>query len=249
MKETKIRLQKIIADAGLASRRKAEQLIIDGKVTVNGRKATLGDKADPKKDRIVVGGKKLNEIAVKGKYYIMLHKPRGFVTTMSDEMGRKCVAELIKDIPARLFPVGRLDRDSEGLLLMTNDGEFANGIAHPSCHLNKTYRVTVRPSLSDEQLEKLKESIVINGRKTIPAEVFVIERQEGRVVLQFVLQDGKNRQIRNICEQAGLEVARLKRVAIGQVKLGMLPQGKWRDLTADEIKKLTGKQTENKNRW
>ncbi len=242
MKDNKIRIQKIIADSGLMSRRKAEQLIENGEVFVNGRKAFLGDKANPLKDRITVGKKKIVPNAQKTKYYIMLHKPRGFVTTMNDEMGRKCVAQLVEEIPARLFPIGRLDRDSEGLLLMTNDGDFANGIAHPACHLNKTYRVTVRPSVSDEQLEKLKQSIVINGKKTIPAEVFVIERQEGRVVLQFVLQDGKNRQIRNICEQAGLEVARLKRIAIGQVKLGRLPQGQWRSLTADEIKKLSPKQ-------
>ena len=119
---------------------------------------------------------------------------------------------------------------------------LANFIMHPRHHVSKTYRVTVRPSVSEEQLGKLKESIVINGKKTIPAEVFVIKREEGRVVLEFVLQDGKNRQIRNICEQAGLEVARLKRIAIGQIKLGMLKQGKWRNLTPDEIKKLSGKQ-------
>ncbi len=237
-KDNKIRLQKVLADMGVASRRKAEQMIADGLVKVNGEVAKIGDKVDPSKDKIYLKGKKLTTSAPNDKYYIMLHKPRGFVTTMSDEMGRKCVAELVTDIPARIYPVGRLDRDSEGLLLMTNDGEFANAVTHPSRHIYKVYRVTVRPSISDEQISKMSGGMEIDGRKTAPCEVRVIERKEGRVVLEIVLHEGRNRQIRKMCEQLGIEVARLKRTEIGQIKLGMLQTGKWRSLTQEEYKKL-----------
>lgn len=234
-----VRLQKALADCGVASRRKAEQLIIDGSVKVNGRVAQIGDKVNPYKDKIFVKGKRVTASA-KPKYrYIMLHKPRGYVTTMSDEMGRKCVAELVKDIDERIYPVGRLDKDSEGLLLMTNDGEFANIVTHPKKHIYKVYRVTVRPSITEEQLIAFETGIEIDGRKTAPAEVRVITKQEGRVVLEIVLREGRNRQIRKMCEKLGLEVARLKRTAIGTVKMGMLKQGQWRDLTPDEVKKLT----------
>jgi 23S rRNA pseudouridine2605 synthase len=168
----------------------------------------------------------------------MLNKPRGFITTMSDEMDRKCVAELVSEIPERIYPVGRLDRDSEGLLLMTNDGAFANAMTHPSMHIPKTYRVTVRPSVNEDQLTQMAVGMVIEGRKTAPANVHVISQEPGRVVLEIVLYEGRNRQIRNMCEQLGLEVARLKRIAVGPVKLGMLQPGKWRALTSDEVKKL-----------
>lgn len=235
--EQKIRLQKILADSGMASRRKAETLIAQGQVKVNGTVARVGDKADPRKDHITVGGHKLESTDGK-RYYIMLHKPRGFVSTMSDELGRKCVAELISDIPARLYPVGRLDRESEGLLLMTNDGNFANTILHPSRHVAKTYRVTVRPGVNEEQLVQFNVGIEIDGKKTAPAEVRVISQQPNRVVLEIVLHEGRNRQIRKMCEQLGLEVARLRRIAIGPVKLGMLQQGQWRELTNEEVKKL-----------
>lgn len=231
-----IRLQKILADCGIASRRKTEELIEKGAVRVNGTVAKIGDKADPGRDKITVNGRKV--VAANKLYYVMLHKPRGYVTTMSDEMGRKCVAELVSDIPARLYPVGRLDRESEGLLLMTNDGEFANAIIHPSRHVPKTYRVTVRPTVTEEQLTQMNIGIEIDGRKTAPADVWVISREPGRVVLEIILQEGRNRQIRKMCEQLGLDVARLKRIAIGQVKLGMLQPGKWRELTGDEVKKL-----------
>ena len=174
MEDNKIRLQKIIADLGIASRRKAEEIIKDGGVTVNGRRANLGDKADPYKDKIVVAGRELKPVKNAKKYYIMLHKPRGFITTMNDEGGRKCVAELVEDVDARVFPVGRLDRDSEGLLLMTNDGDFANMISHPSTHFPKTYRVTVHPRITEEQLTKLTTGVVIDGRMSMPASVRVV---------------------------------------------------------------------------
>lgn len=236
MADNSLRLQKYLADCGVASRRKSEELIEQGKVKVNGRVAQIGDKVNPKKDDITVSGKKI--VKTKSYTYIMLHKPRGFITTMNDEMGRKCVAELVKDVGARVYPVGRLDRESEGLLLMTNDGEFANAMTHPTKHVPKTYRVTVRPSVTDEQITALMTGIVIEDRMTAPAEVRVITKEEGRVVLEIVLYEGRNRQIRKMCEALGLEVARLKRTAVGSVKLGMLPQGKWRELKEDEVHKL-----------
>lgn len=234
-----IRLQKMLADCGVASRRKSEELIAQGKVKVNGVAAEIGDKVDPYRDKVFVNGKRIT-VAAKPKYrYIMLHKPRGYITTMSDERGRKCVAELVKDIPERIYPVGRLDRDSEGMLLMTNDGEFANIITHPKKHIYKVYRVTVRPGITEDQIVEMSVGMEIDGYKTAPAEVRVIQKQEGRAVLEIVLREGRNRQIRKMCEKLGIEVARLKRTAVGQVKLGMLQPGKWRELTKEEVKKLT----------
>ena len=233
-----VRLQKYMADCGIASRRKSEEMIADGMVKVNGRIAVIGDKVNPVSDKIVVKGRKLNAAAKQKRWYIMINKPRGYVTTMNDEMGRKCVAELVKDIPARVYPVGRLDRDSEGLLLMTNDGDFANKVTHPSKHVYKVYRVTVRPGINEEQLIKMSSGMVIDGRKTAPAEVHVLQREEGRCVLEIILREGRNRQIRKMCEQLGIEVPRLKRIAIGQVKLGGLKSGSWRELTKEEVHRL-----------
>lgn len=238
MENEKIRIQKIIADAGIASRRKAEELIDRGAVTVNGRRAKLGDKADPFRDKINVAGRDIVLQKNAKKYYIMLHKPRGFITTMNDEGGRKCVAELVDEIPARLFPVGRLDRESEGLLLMTNDGDFANMISHPSTHFPKTYRVTVHPAINEDQLTKLTTGVVIDGRMSMPASVRVVSSEQGRTVLEIVLEEGRNRQIRKMCEALGLETARLKRTAIGPVRLGMLQPGKWRELKPEEMKSI-----------
>jgi 23S rRNA pseudouridine2605 synthase len=231
-----VRLQKFLAESGVASRRKSEELIDQGKVKVNGRVAMIGDKIDPKKDTVTVNGKKI--VKTKTFTYVVLHKPRGFITTMSDEMDRKCVAELIKDVPGRVYPVGRLDRDSEGMLLFTNDGAFANAMTHPTKHVPKTYRVTVRPSISEDQITALTQGVIIDDRKTAPAEVRVVTKEEGRVVLEIILYEGRNRQIRKMCEEVGLEVARLKRTAIGSIKLGMLKQGAWRNLTEDEVRKL-----------
>lgn len=234
-----VRLQKMLADCGVASRRKSEELIAAGSVKVNGKIAQIGDKVDPYKDKVFVNGKRVTAAAKPKHRYIMLHKPRGYITTMNDERGRRCVAELIKDIPERVYPVGRLDKDSEGMLLFTNDGEFANLITHPKKDIYKVYRVTVRPGITEEQIVTFETGMMLDGRKTAPAEVRVVKKEEGRTVLEIVLREGRNRQIRRMCEMLGLEVARLKRVAIGQVKLGMLKQGDWRDLTADEVKKLT----------
>lgn len=229
----KSRLQKLLAEAGVASRRKAEQMILDGRVTVNGRVAKLGDSALPGKDIIAVDGQRLARSTE--KLYLALHKPRGFVTTMEDERGRRCVAQLVEGAPVRVYPVGRLDKDSEGLLLMTNDGDFANAVAHPSTHVAKTYRVTLRPGITEEQMLKFSTGILLDGRKTAPAKIKLLEQQPGRAVVEVVLYEGRNREIRRMCQVLGLEVARLKRVAIGPVKLGMLPQGKFRELSREEI--------------
>lgn len=236
MADNKVRLQKYLSECGVASRRKAEDLIMAGKVKVNGKPASIGDKIDPKNDTVVVAGKKVKK--TKKNTYIMLHKPRGFITTLSDEMGRKCVAQLVEDVGTRVYPVGRLDRDSEGLLLLTDDGEFANALTHPTRHVPKTYRVTVRPTITDEQITALTTGVEIDGRMTMPSEVRVLEKKEGRVVLEIIIYEGRNRQIRKMCDSLGLEVARLKRTQIGSVKLGMLKQGDWRNLTEDEVHKL-----------
>ncbi len=239
MKDNKIRLQKFLAENGVASRRKSEELIALGKVKVNGRVASVGDKVDPIRDKVTVKGKTV--VATKEKVYIMLHKPRGFVTTMSDERDRKCVAELVKDVPVKVFPVGRLDRNSEGLIFMTNDGELANKLTHPSSHVNKTYRVTVAGKVDEEQIIKMATGIDIDGdgRPTLPCDVFVIDRKEDRTVLNFIIHEGRNRQIRKMCEKVGLEVLRLKRTEIAGIKLGMLGQGKWRELNEKELKRLS----------
>ncbi len=233
----KIRLQKFMADAGVASRRASEELIAAGKVKVNGRRASIGDSVDPIRDKVTVSGKTV--VAVNKKVYIMLHKPRGFVTTMNDELGRKSVDMLVADVGVRVFPVGRLDKDSEGLLFLTNDGEFANNLTHPSKHVNKTYRVTVRGRVEDETVLGLAGGVVIDGKKTLPCEVFVAERKPDRTVLIFIISEGRNRQIRKMCEAYSLEVLRLKRTEIANVKLGMLPQGKWRELNERELARLT----------
>ncbi|MDR1674003.1 MAG: rRNA pseudouridine synthase [Oscillospiraceae bacterium] len=251
-----IRIQKIIADAGFCSRRKAENLIENGRVTCNGRKVKLGDKASPK-DLIAIDGGRINIPKKKNYVYLMLNKPRGYVTTAADEFNRKCVMDLInpqkntgrqfghgedKNINVRVFPVGRLDKVSEGLLLLTNDGNFANNIMHPSKEVTKTYRVTVRPDITDDQLVSLSEGVVIDGKKTLPATVNVLTKEKtdsgSRIVMLITIREGRNRQVRKMCEAVGLEVARLRRISIGPLKLGMLPPGEYRELTAEELRAL-----------
>ena len=234
----KIRIQKIMSDSGVCSRRKAEEYISEGRVKVNGRPCKLGDKAFAGKDIITLDGEKIYVAKKRQLYYIMLHKPRGYVTTMSDELDRKCVTELLTKVPERVYPIGRLDKNSEGLLLFTNDGNFANDIMHPSRHVAKTYRVTVRPDINDEQLIKLASGVEIDGKMTQEWSVVVLDKQPGRVVLQMTIHEGRNRQIRKMCEAVGLEVARLKRTAIGPIKLGMLKPGEYRELKPDELRAL-----------
>jgi len=234
-----VRLQKYMADSGVASRRKSEELIAAGKVKINGVTAKIGDKVDTRKDTVLVSNKKITPPTA--FVYYMLHKPRGYVTTLSDEMDRRCVAQLMKGVNERVYPVGRLDRESEGLLLMTNDGQFANDLMHPSKHVAKTYRVTVRPSITEEQIKKMADGMMIDGVQTAPARVSIVEKQENRVVLEIEIFEGRNRQIRKMCEQLQLDVARLKRVAVGGLKLGMLQPGKYRVLTDKDLAKIKQK--------
>ena len=235
-KNEPIRLQKFISQCGIASRRKAEEMILNGSVKVNGKTAVLGDKVTAE-DKVFLKGKRI--VMPKTKFrYIMLNKPRGFITTMNDDRGRKCVAQLVSNVGERVYPIGRLDKDSEGMLVFTNDGEFANKVMHPRNGVYKIYRVTVRPTIDEEQLIKLETGVEIDGKKTAPAIVHVIHKEQGRVVLEMILHEGKNREIRKMCEAVGLAVARLKRTQIGGVKMGMLKQGDWRDLTENEVKKL-----------
>lgn len=234
-----MRVQKFMAECGVASRRKSETLIENGAVKINGRVAKIGDKVNPNVDKVYVHNKRIVIKKKGGKRYIMLNKPRGYVTTMKDEMGRKCVADLVKNIPERIYPIGRLDKDSEGLLLFTNDGDFANTVMHPKKKINKIYHVTVRPDMTDEQAEKISKGVVIDGRKTAPCEVRIISRSDGRANVEMVLHEGRNREIRKMCESVDIEVVRLKRIAIGSVKLGGLKYGMWRDLSYDEVRKLS----------
>ncbi len=227
----------MIADSGVCSRRKAEQMISQGRVKINGHPVKLGDKCGYK-DLITIDGERIMIPKKKNFIYIMMNKPRGYVTTVSDELDRRCVMDLLEDVEERVYPVGRLDRNSEGLLLFTNDGEFANSIMHPSRHISKTYRVTVRPDINDDQLVALSEGVVIDGKKTLPASVVVKDKEAGRVVILITIKEGRNRQIRKMCEAVGLEVARLRRISIGPLKLGMLKPGSYRELTADELRAL-----------
>ena len=231
-----VRLQKLLSERGIASRRKAEELIEQGKVKVNGHVARLGDKADDRKDIVTVAGKRVAKAEM--PVYLMLYKPRGYITTMNDERGRRCVAELVADAGTRVYPVGRLDRDSEGLLLLTNDGDFANAIMHPRTHIPKYYRLTLRTAPTDEQMLRFAQGIELDGRKTAPAEITLLLTEPDRAVAEVVLYEGRNRQIRRMCETLGLEVLRLKRTAVGSVKLGMLQPGKWRHLDPKEVKSL-----------
>ena len=227
-----------MAEQGVASRRKSEDLIRAGKVKVNGHIAEIGMKINSRKDLVTVGKQKLTNVKNRKMVYIMLNKPRGYVTTVSDELGRKTVMDLLPDFGCRIYPVGRLDKDSEGLLLLTNDGSFTNCMTHPSHEYAKVYRVTVRPAVNDEILFNLRNGIEIDGRKTAPCEVTVLTEEENRVVLEFILHEGRNRQIRKMCESQGLEVARLKRISIGPIKLGMLKQGDYKELSEQDVKKL-----------
>ena len=231
------RLQKILASRGICSRRKAEELISAGRVSVNGHVAALGDSADSETDGILLDGKPLPS---QSEYvYLMLHKPRGFVTTLSDEKGRKNAAQLVADCGVRVYPVGRLDMDSEGLLLFTNDGDFANSLMHPKHEVNKTYRVIV-DGYSPENFEALKKPVTLDGYTIRKPEVKLARppRADGRAELLVTIHEGRNRQVRRMCAVAGMEVRRLIRISEGSVQLGDLPKGKWRHLTAAEVASL-----------
>ena len=233
------RIQKVLAARGICSRREAERLIAAGKVKVNGHPVTLGDKMDPDYDKVMIDGQTQRIVRKRQYTYIMLHKPRGYLTTRSDDRGRKTVMDLVSDVPAMLRPVGRLDKDSEGLLLMTNDGDFAQAVTHPSGGISKLYRVTVQPRADEAQIIKMSSGVVLDdGTKTLPCAINVVTDEPGRTVMEMTLKEGKNREIRRMCEAVGLEVVRLKRNAEGVVKLGMLKPGTYRELTKAEINGL-----------
>ena len=231
----KQRLQKLISARGLASRRRAEEMIQAGLVTVNGVAASLGDSADPDTDEILVKGEKLPEVSP--NVYLMLHKPRGFVTTLSDEKGRQDVSSLVADCPQRVYPVGRLDMDSEGLLLFTNDGTLANEWMHPRHQVDKTYLVWVTGFAPGKETQ-LETPIVLDGYRIRRPRVKLLDARERKARLEITIHEGRNRQIRRMCEAAGMEVTRLKRIREGSLSLGNLPVGAWRYLTPEEIKKL-----------
>ena len=223
------RLQKLLAQAGLCSRREAERWIDDGRVTVNGKKASVGDKADPRRDKIFVDGKPIG--GAEEKVYLMLYKPRGYVTTMHDARGRKTVADLVASAGERLYPVRRLDLDSEGLLMLTNDGETSNSLMHPSHEIPKTYEVDVEGGDLAAAAETMHAVTELEGYRVRPAEVTVLA--PGR--LSVTIHEGRNRQVRRLCALAGLRVRRLVRVAEGQLRLGTLAPRQWRPLTEQEI--------------
>jgi len=226
-----IRLQKFFTDSGVLSRRAAEAEIEAGRVRVNGSIAQLGDKVDPDNDVVEYAGKRILPRKDRPRRYVMLNKPRGFVTTLQDEKGRKTVTELVADAKTRLYPVGRLDMDSEGLLLLTDDGEFANHLTHPRHEIPKIYHVTLSPVPTKEQIQKLSAPMVIDGYRLMPVKV----KRLAPDVLEMTLFEGRNRQIRKMCEAVGLRVLSLQRVAIGKLRLGTLPLGKWRELTTEEV--------------
>ena len=230
----KIRLQKFISDAGIMSRRAAEEEIKNGNISVNGHVASPGTKVDPKNDVITYRGKKIKY--EKREYtYIMMNKPRGYLSSTSDDRGRKCVTDLLVGVNARVYPVGRLDLISEGILLLTDDGELKNRLTHPSHEIAKVYRVKVGGKVSDEQIEILSSALVIDGYKIKPVTVTVSSEDESGTVLKMTLFEGRNRQIRKMCEQAGLTVKRLARISIGELKLDGMPVGKWRYLEKSEV--------------
>jgi len=232
------RLQKIIALRGGVSRRGAEELISRGAVKVNGVTAKLGDKADAARDTITVNGKRLSSGV--DKVYIMLNKPVGYVTTMNDEKGRRTVAELVRDAGARVYPVGRLDLNSAGLLLMTNDGAFANAVTHPSFEKNKVYRTAVEGNVR-RGAERLLEPMTLDGKPLRTPAVRVLEEKDGGGTLEITIHEGRYRQVRRMCDMAGLKVTSLVRTSVGELRLGNLKRGEWRYLTEGEINAVLGK--------
>ena len=235
----KERLQKILSAAGICSRRAAENYITAGRVKVNGITANLGESADPETDAILVDGRPLGKKSPR-MTYIMLNKPRGYVTTLSDEAGRKTVADLIADVPERVYPVGRLDMHSEGLLLLTNDGQLAHSLMHPSHEVYKEYLVKLSPD--EEGLptpeKPLSGVIELDGERLLPAKCRLLAQTENGYIMTIAIRQGKNRQIRRMCAKCGYTVNSLKRVSEGDVKLGDLPSGRWRYLTEAEVRYL-----------
>ncbi|MBQ7353137.1 MAG: rRNA pseudouridine synthase [Clostridia bacterium] len=236
----KIRLQKFFTDNKIMSRRATERVISAGNVKINGRIAILGDKVDPECDIIEYNGKIIKPISNK-KTYIMLNKPLGYVTTTSDEKGRETVLSLVSEIGERIYPVGRLDMFSEGLLILTNDGELTNRLTHPKNNMPKQYSVIIKGEISPDALHILNSPMEIDGYKLKPVKVRIVSNKNGNSNTIFTLNEGRNRQIRKMCEKCGLTIMRLTRISIGKLKLGELERGKWRYLTKDEIDYLCGR--------
>ncbi|MBQ4137280.1 MAG: rRNA pseudouridine synthase [Clostridia bacterium] len=232
-----LRIQKYISDCGIMSRRAAEREIELGNIKINGEIALIGQKIDPARDTVTYKGKKVRA-SKPHKTYVMLNKPRGYVTTMSDEKGRKCVSELLSDVDSRVYPIGRLDMNSEGLLLCTDDGELTNTLTHPSHEIVKVYLVRVRGTVDKATLKSLSEPMDIDGYIIKPVPVIKLSENENSTLLRMELSEGRNRQIRKMCEKHELGVLSLKRVSEGDLILGDLPAGKWRYLTREEIKYL-----------
>lgn len=232
------RLQKLMARAGLGSRRSSEELIAAGRVRVNGRVATLGQKADPQQDRIEVDGKPLR-LQREELTYILLNKPRGVISSLEDELseGRETVRDLIP-LPGHLYPVGRLDKPSEGLMLMTNDGRLAHRLTHPRFEHEKLYEVQLEGRISNQALEQWRRGVMLDERITAPAPIEVVERTNERTRLRIVLREGRKRQIRRIAASFGHPVQRLVRLKIGPLALGDLQPGEWRHLTTEELRHL-----------
>jgi len=233
MTEETVKLQKFISDCGLMSRRAAEASICCGEFTVNGQPASLGDRVCPTRDVVRYRGKRVRGAG--RKWYIMLNKPRGYVTTLSDERGRPTAAELVADCGTRVYPVGRLDLDSEGLLLFTNDGAWMQRILHPSHEIEKTYEVTVAGAVENAAAE-LAAVLSVDGEPIAPARVRLLRKGKETAELSVTIHEGKNRQIRRMCAAVGLHVKRLRRVREHTLSLGALPEGDWRELTADEVR-------------
>ncbi len=230
------RLQKILSRAGIASRRKAEELILQGHVTVNGRVVTeLGTKADPERDYIKVDGK---SIRLQPLVYLVLNKPKGYVTTLADPEGRPTVVDLLGGVKARVYPVGRLDFDAEGLLLLMNDGDLAHRLMHPRYEVPKTYRVKVQGVLEEKALAKLRKGVVLEEGRTAPARVLPIRKTETNSWIELTIREGWNRQVKRMCERAGHSVLKLQRVRYGPLDLGDLPRGRYRALSPREISLL-----------
>lgn len=233
-----IRLQKFVAECGFMSRRAAEKEIQQGNIKVNGETVELGRIINPVKDKVTFRGRPIVRRRNSHKVYLMLNKPRGYVTTMSDEKDRRCVASLVEDVGCRIYPVGRLDYESEGMLIMTNDGDLANKLMHPSHHIPKTYNVRLNTMITKDQLERLRSPMEIDGYTIKPVECKVLRAKNGYTVLEMILCEGRNRQIRKMCEQVGLEIDYLRRVAVGDIELGSLRAGKWDWLSKEQIEYL-----------
>ena len=243
-----VRIQKFLSDCGVCSRRAAENAVNEGRVKINGEVASIGQKIDPARDEVYFDGRHVRKKRSEHYVYIMLNKPTGYVTTLSDEKGRKTVASLVADAGVRVYPVGRLDMDSEGLLLMTNDGDFTNKMTHPRHRIPKIYSVIVDGQISREQLVALSGDMEIDGYRIQPVKCSVIDMNDEATSLKMILYEGKNRQIRKMCEKVGLTVKKLKRTAIGDLELDV-KKGKWRYLRKEEVDYLKNYNSQIDKKW